>query len=154
MHQDGSFCIIDLNTMHCTCAWYLDRAICKHLVGACIQTSTNLPGLVFMPKVFVSRWRRRKPINIISPIKSMQIDEDNVAIQSPSQSHSLSNDLRSTTDTFVVTSKPKQGRPRKIGQALVVDNVVETIPEIDKRKKVKRLVQFQPRSSQRLNCKK
>ena len=80
----------------------------------------------------------------------MQIDEDNVAIQS----HSLSNDLRLTTDTFVVTSKPKQGRPWKIGRALVVDNVVETIPEIAKLKKVKRLVQFQPRSSQRLNCKK
>ena len=41
----------------------------------------------------------------------MQIDEDNDAIQSPGQSHSLSND-------FVV--------------------VVETIPERNKKKKVKR----------------
>ena len=64
----------------------------------------------------------------------MQIDEENVAIQSTSQIQSLSNDLRSTTD-FVVTSKPKQGRPRKIGRALEVDNVVETIPEIKKKRK-------------------
>ena len=38
MHQDGSFFIIDLNRKHCTCAWYLDKAFCKHLVGDCIQT--------------------------------------------------------------------------------------------------------------------
>ena len=68
-HQDGSICKIDLNMKHCSCAWYLDRAVCKHLVGACIKTSTNFPGLVFMPKVFVSRWRRKRPI-YMSPVKS------------------------------------------------------------------------------------
>ena len=29
-HQDGSICNIDLNIKHCSCTWYLDRAVCKH----------------------------------------------------------------------------------------------------------------------------
>ena len=70
-HQDGSYCTVDLESKMCSCAWYLDRGICKHLVAACIKTTTNLPGLVFMPKVLVTRWRRKRPI-YMSPIKRME----------------------------------------------------------------------------------
>ena len=65
------------------------------------------------------------------------------------------NVLRSNSD-FVATSKPKRGRPLKSGRALEVDDVVfEAVTDIttNKKMKVKRLVHFQPRSSQRLNFK-
>ena len=57
------------------------------------------------------------------------------------------NVLRSNPD-FVVTSKPKRGRPRKSGRALEgADVVVEAVTEISTKKKmkVKCLVHFQPR---------
>ena len=67
-HQDGSYCTIDMEHTNCSCPWYLDIVICKHLVAVCIKTSTNLPGLVFMPKVLVTRWRRKRPV-YMSPMK-------------------------------------------------------------------------------------
>ena len=79
-------------------------------------------------------------------------DGDSQIDQSQSQSHSLREVIVSDD---VVISKPKWGRPRKSGRAFEVDDVVESVAEIANKKKVKvkRLVNFQPRSSQRLNCK-
>ena len=57
----------------------------------------------------------------MSPVKSMPIyvdNGDNKIYQSQSQSHSLREVLVSDD---VVISKPKRGRPRKIGRALEVD---------------------------------
>ena len=53
---------------NCSCAWYLDRGICKRLVAVCIKFSTYLPGLVFMPKVLVTRWKGKRPV-FMSPMK-------------------------------------------------------------------------------------
>ena len=43
----------------------------------CVKTMFNFPGLIFIPKVFVSRWRRKRPV-YMSPVKetSNQIDLD------------------------------------------------------------------------------
>ena len=37
-HQDGSYSTVDLDNKTCSCAWYLDKSICKNLVAACIKT--------------------------------------------------------------------------------------------------------------------
>ena len=99
----------------CSCAWYLDRAICKHLVGACIKTMINFPGFVFMSKVFVCRWRLSRPL-YTSQVKPIYDDNlDNQIDQSQSKNvlffHTV---LRSNPD-FVVTSKPKRSR-KKFGR--------------------------------------
>ena len=82
-----------------------------------------------MPEVFVSRWRRRRPL-YMSPVISMPIYDDNIDYQidkSQNQNQCAviisDNVLRSNSD-FVVTIKPKRGRPRKSGRALGVDDVV------------------------------
>ena len=141
--------------------------ICKHLVSACIKTSTNLPGLVFMPKVLVTRWRRKRPV-YMSPIKRLETIEvpettyiSNGLIESVTQpcdivSHkSKVGRSRKTNfnklvvekelgeDENLVTQKSKAGRPRKIGKALENDNLVEKTITI--KKSVKRLVNYQPR---------
>ena len=67
-HQDGSYFTIDRESKICSCAWYLDRGICKHLIAACIKTTTNLPGLVFKLKVLFTRCRRKIPV-YMSPMK-------------------------------------------------------------------------------------
>ena len=59
-HEDGTFSVICLATKTCTCSSFMDKAICKHLVAACLKTNTNLPRLVFMPIVFVSRWKEKE----------------------------------------------------------------------------------------------
>ena len=58
-HDDKSVSTICLENRKCSCAWYLEKAICKHLVAACIPTNSNLPGLVVLPKHFVTRWRKK-----------------------------------------------------------------------------------------------
>ena len=85
-----------------------------------------------------------------SPSQSQS--QNQIISQSQSQSHSLREVVVSDD---VVISKPKRGRPRKSGRALEVDDVVESVTDVTnkKRVKVKRLVHFQSRSSQRLNCK-
>ena len=70
------------------------------------------------------------------------------------------NDEAFQSNAEFVTSKAKPGRPRKAGRALDIDNVVvessigDIAPNktISKNVPVKRLVNFQPRSSKRL-CK-
>jgi uncharacterized Zn finger protein len=49
----------------CTCHKYLDKGVCKHLIAACIQTRSNLPGLVQLPKKFkiVRRKKTRRYID-------------------------------------------------------------------------------------------
>ena len=78
-HDDATFSSICMERKCCSCSWYLDKAICKHLVAACIQTNKNLSGLVFMPKTFVSRWRRRKLIHA-SPVKAVEVAKDVVDV--------------------------------------------------------------------------
>ena len=38
-HKDGSYYTIELKTKICSCTWYLDRAVCKHLVAVCSKQS-------------------------------------------------------------------------------------------------------------------
>jgi uncharacterized Zn finger protein len=48
----------------CTCHKYLEKGVCKHLIAACIQTRSNLPGLVQLPKKF-KIVRRKKTLRYI-----------------------------------------------------------------------------------------
>ena len=62
-HQDGNFFTVNIDKKN------VDKGICKHLVASCIKTTTNLPGLVFMPKLLVTRWRHKnKPVYLSSPV--------------------------------------------------------------------------------------
>ena len=82
---------------------YLDRAVYKHLVA--IKIVTSLPGLVFMPKGFVSRWRRKIPV-YMSPVKENTNQNENVyAIETE-------NDPVNSNFESVVVLKPRRGRPR------------------------------------------
>ena len=68
------FCKVDLNNKICSCAWYVDKGIWKHLVAACIKTTSNLPGLVL-----VTRWQRKKPVYLSSLVKVRTTDEEPIA---------------------------------------------------------------------------
>jgi hypothetical protein len=59
------FARINLVSKSCTCHKYLDKGVCKHLIAACIQTRSNLPGLVQLPKKFkiVRRKKNRRYID-------------------------------------------------------------------------------------------
>jgi hypothetical protein len=59
------FARINLVSKCCTCHKYLDKGVCKHLIVACIQTRSNLPGLVQLPKKFkiVRRKKNRRYID-------------------------------------------------------------------------------------------
>ena len=139
-HQDGSHCIVDLDNKNCCCAWYLVKGICKHLVAACIKTTTNLPGLVFMPKLLVTRWRRKKPIYLSGPEKVRATDVEQLA-NVDDLVVAVSENIVFPVSCDVVSVKQKVRRPRKIGKAIDVDC---TEPP-KKSKRVKRLVNYQPR---------
>ena len=49
----------------------------KHLVAACRLTNSNLPGLVVMPKLFVTLWRRKKQL-FLSPFKDCLVKDSPV----------------------------------------------------------------------------
>ena len=122
-HQDGSYSTVDLDQKICSYAWYLDKRICKHLVAACIKTTTNLPGLVFLPKVLVTRWKRKKPI-YMSPLKRSTMTNDQLPMtndQLPMANDQLLNSNEITQSSDIVTSKSRVGRPRKCGKALDKD---------------------------------
>jgi hypothetical protein len=59
------FARINLVSKSCTCHKYLDKGVCKHLIAACIQTRSNLPGLAQLPKKFkiVRRKKTRRYID-------------------------------------------------------------------------------------------
>ena len=111
-HQDGSYSTVDLDLKICSCAWYLDKEICKHLVAACIKTYKNLPGLVFMPKVLVTSWKRKKPI-YMSPLKRSTNEQFPMTNdQLPVANDQLLNSNEITQSSDIVTSKSRVGRPR------------------------------------------
>ena len=78
----------------------------------------------------------------------MHINGDNVNYQiDQSQSEELVSDVLRSNSDFVVTSKPKRGRPHKSGRALEIGEVkteIATKKKESKNVKVKRLIQFQP----------
>ncbi len=37
LHANGNLSTIDMNTKQCTCITFLDKAICKHLIAACLK---------------------------------------------------------------------------------------------------------------------
>ena len=119
----------------------MDKVICKHLVAACLKTNTNLPGLDFMPRVFVSRWKRKRrefssSANRVVLNEYIEHNED-IASSIPS--------LEVQRVEELVTTKARVGRPPKIGHAIETDNMIKKL-----KKPVKRLVKFQPRVSERL----
>ena len=136
-HQDGSHCIVDLNNKKFSYAWYLDKGKCKHIVAACIKITTNLPGLIFMPKLLVTSWTRKKPIFLSSRVKiratvvEQLANVDDVVVP-------VSENVVFSVSADVVSVKQKVGRPRKIGKAL--DGDCTEYPKNSKR--VKRLVNY------------
>ena len=93
--------------------------------GSCVyyDQSTNLPGLVFMPKVLVTRWKRKKPVYLLSNVKSPATDieptaniYDVVAPVSENVEVTVSENVVFPVSDDEVSVKPKAGRLRKIGK--------------------------------------
>ena len=73
----------------------------------------NLPGLVFMPKVLVTRWRRKRPV-YMSPIKRLE------TIEVPETTYISNGLIESVTQPCdIVSHKSKVGRPRKTNKLVV-----------------------------------
>ena len=107
----------------------------------------NLPGIVFMPKLLVTRWRRKKPVYLSSPVKVRATDveptlhlDDVVVPVSANVEFTVSENVLPVSDDML-SVKQKVGRPRRIGKALNCDSV----QTVKKSKTVKRLVNYQPR---------
>jgi hypothetical protein len=149
-HADNSISIINVSSKSCSCLSFHDKAICKHLVVACMETRSNLPGLVVMPKILVTRWRRQKRNkNYTSPIASNRVAR---AIESTVES-AFDSAAIETFDTVLVATK-KRGRPRKAdveanGPALVVDNLIRIDKNTKNAKKSTKSKIFATRSSTR-----
>ena len=99
-----------------------------------------------MPKVLVSRWRRKKPVYLSSPVKVSAADVEPIAHLDDDVVVPVSGNLEVSENVFPVSDdlvlvKQKVGRPRKISKALVCDSV----QIVKKSKRVKRLVDYQPR---------
>ena len=76
-----------------------------------------------MPKVLVSRWRRKKPVYLSSPVKVRAADVDPTAhldyeVVPVSAKLVVSENALPVSDDLVLV-KQKVGRPRKISKALV-----------------------------------
>ena len=105
----------------------------KHLVAACILTNSNLPGLIVMPKLFVTLWRRKKQL-FLSPVKDCLVkdspvkdsftqdlqevitnhQEDNAYIEETTEVPPSSKRGTRKKNTEIVDTAPV-GRPEKIG---------------------------------------
>lgn len=61
LQRCGIVATINTATKICTCFTYADKAVCKHLVAACILDKVRMPGLEVFPKRLLKmRYRRQK----------------------------------------------------------------------------------------------
>ena len=87
----------------------------KHPQSACIKTATNLLGLDFMPKLLVTRWKRKKPI-YLSSLKNESSSEEQLANVDEVVVR-VSENVVLLVSADMVFVKQKVGRPRKIEKA-------------------------------------
>jgi hypothetical protein len=69
------FAKINVNSKTCTSYKFLDKGVFKHLVAACLKQKINLPGLVQLPKKFMTI-RRKRLRNYVDESRENSIRED------------------------------------------------------------------------------
>ena len=117
----------------------------------------NFPGLEVMPKLFVTRWRRKKQLFLSSvkdcftqdtgPIHSLPLDTPTPLIAETVQQTTMPltrpKRARPKITLEIVSTMAPVGRPTKIGKALELDQLNK---KTKKTKPAKRLVNFKPRN--------
>ena len=148
-HRDNTTSRVIVSKRTCTCSKYNDRAICAHLVAACIISNTKVVGI--KPKGVTLRTRRRKLYKKRS--LSADLPEPDLLIRT--------NDYEALALEQVITPK-KRGRPPKATKALIRElepiqivtqqqNLIDRVtPEIAQ--KVNQQI-LERRTSKRLNAK-
>jgi len=153
-HRDNTTSRVIVSKRTCTCSKYNDRAICAHLVAACIISNTKVVGI--KPKGVTLRTRRRK-LN-----KKRSLSADGVNLLQPEPDLLIrTNDYEALALERAITPK-KRGRPPKATKALIRElepiqivtqqqNLIDRVtPEIAQ--KVNQQI-LERRTSKRLNAK-
>ena len=148
-HGSGKTSLINWNTKYCTCRHYLDRAICKHLVGVAIKEQAEMDGLKLKSISLRSKRRFMKK-------KATQSDDDEDNIDDPDIDH---NEIQLSASTQPVqkpqsslrftSTQPslprkgfskngiRHGRPPQVTSALTFD-AEEIVPTQTRQTKTKR----------------
>jgi hypothetical protein len=119
-HIDGSYCTSNVHKLYCSCYYFLDKALCKHLVAACILTRTPLPGLRDA-KAFSIRNAKRKPKAAVNESSTFSLT-DPLVVENNDTLNDTHEDSHDATQPEPIAvnqqGSNKRGRPRKITSAL------------------------------------
>jgi hypothetical protein len=131
-HKSGLTSTIDLIKRTCTCFYFMDKGVCKHLVGAAIKSNLPFPGLT-LKKTFQMRRRKKivssesdeqvspsssssaspePPLGPLTRAKQRQKQNQQPVQPVPLQQQQLNAEQQPQPQ------KKKRGRPRKAGRAL------------------------------------
>ena len=130
-HYNDTLGTIDTLSKFCTCEKYLDKAICKHLVAACIKDDIALNGIESSIDKLI--YKKRKPMKRVNDSILDEDDQiatteqtieqaieqlDELAIEQPNEQvvkkrgRSIKNNTLSQLPETQNQTKPKRGRPR------------------------------------------
>ena len=87
-HSVDSYSIISISNKTCTCSYFVDKAMCKHLVRVCIDERLELPGLVLRKKFSIRR-RKRKEATISNKSLSIETNNHNNTLEDAEASFSI-----------------------------------------------------------------
>jgi hypothetical protein len=121
---------IDTVKKTCSCDRFLDKAMCKHLVAACMILRVPLIGLTFKTSLRTVR-RRLKPKADDSLQEELQAEQavEQTTEQQVEQSEVVERlddpmDPEPVVVALTSVAPPRRGRPPKVPKALVPDDVV------------------------------
>ena len=115
---NGTIGLVNVNNKTCSCAFFHDKAICKHLVAGFIIKKVNIPGVVegnTLPRSFIILRRRMKKAR----------DQENSIIEPPNVMQHVESEVREdqvgegeVKEVGEGVQKKRRGRPPKATKAL------------------------------------
>ncbi|CAF0798855.1 unnamed protein product [Brachionus calyciflorus] len=127
-------CSVDILAKKCSCFRFLDKAVCKHLIAACLKDDVELKGLRKKTKILSTVRKKYLKKNDSSDEDSIIAEEDNcnegsgtfinqVNVKKKQSCKDITNKTaKSSSNLDSEKAKRKPGRPKKISRALSLDN--------------------------------
>ena len=73
-YKDNDIFIKENSEYSCSCASYLDKAICKHIVLFCIINKKSIPGLSFNEKFSIRKAQRNRRFKYCVASSALDLD--------------------------------------------------------------------------------
>ena len=117
--MNGNLVTIDSQSKTCTCNSFLDKAICEHLVAACMLDKVELNGLQFQKDTLRTVRTRRRKVRLDESLEEDNNLNEQIINENPETEVSpleLPQSAQATSQTQAQSTRGP-GRPPKVSKA-------------------------------------